>query len=196
MIIMKNKDIFLDFTSLLDVTLIIIFFFVIFSHFENIDNTEKTDAALKEMDAAIAEAELREQEASELADQLAQELELVKESDANNASVLEALIEYSRGANLKLILEAEKLSWTLIVSRENVVIAEIAKGSDVEAELRKLLQKTGYTEKDILLCDLIYNATDPGTASAYRMIFRAIQNVKDTYTHLFISETDLSIGED
>lgn len=196
MIIMRNKDIFLDFTSLLDVTLIIIFFFVIFSHLENIDNTEKTDAALKEMEATIAEAELREQEASELADQLAQELELVKESDANNASVLEALIEYSRGANLKLILEAEKLSWTLIVSRNNEVIAKIAKESDVESELCTVLQKAGYTEQDILLCDLVYNATEPGTASAYRVISKAMQDLKQIYTHLFISETDLSIGED
>ena len=37
---MKNKDIVIDFTSLLDVTLIIIFFFIMFSTFDT-DNEKK-----------------------------------------------------------------------------------------------------------------------------------------------------------
>ena len=194
--LMKRKDIFLDFTSLLDVTLIIIFFFVIFSHIENLENTQKTEAAQKELEAATAETLLREQEASELADKLAQELELIQESDANNASILEALIEYSRGANLKFILEAEKLSWRLLVSRNNELVTVIEKTSDIEAEVYRMIQSLGYTKEDILLCDLVYNATEPGTASAYRVISKALQNVKHTYTKLFISETDVSVGEE
>ena len=40
---MKKKDILLDFTSLLDVTLILIFFFVIFSHLDNVQSTAQIE---------------------------------------------------------------------------------------------------------------------------------------------------------
>ena len=38
---MKKRDVILDFTSLLDVTLIVIFFFVIFSHLDTEDTGQR-----------------------------------------------------------------------------------------------------------------------------------------------------------
>ena len=61
---MKKRDVILDFTSLLDVTLIVIFFFVIFSHLDTEDNRAKTEAKVAELETAIEEAEEREAAAS------------------------------------------------------------------------------------------------------------------------------------
>ena len=58
--IMKKRDVILDFTSLLDVTLIVIFFFVLFSHLDSQENKARTDAKVQELELEIKEAEDRE----------------------------------------------------------------------------------------------------------------------------------------
>ena len=72
---MKKRDVILDFTSLLDVTLIVIFFFVIFSHLDTEDNRAKTEAKVAELETAIEEAEEREASAEELITQLEKEID-------------------------------------------------------------------------------------------------------------------------
>ena len=71
---MKKRDVILDFTSLLDVTLIVIFFFVLFSHLDSQENKARTDAKVQELEVAIQEAEDRESEADALAKQLENEI--------------------------------------------------------------------------------------------------------------------------
>ena len=67
---MKKKDILLDFTSLLDVTLILIFFFVIFSHFDNVQSTAQIEDKESKLESQINDAAERESQAHELKEQL------------------------------------------------------------------------------------------------------------------------------
>ncbi len=191
-----KKNIFLDFTSLLDVTLIIIFFFVIFSHMEGLENAQKTEDKRKEMEAAIADAADREAIAGELAEQLKSELEMVRDEDERGAANLEELMEFAKSGNIKLILEMKDKNWTLKVSREDRVLVKIERGSDVRGLLTKAMQEAGYAADETLLCEFVFDGSLPGTASAYREIRDAVEYAKNDYKYLYCSETDLSVGEE
>jgi len=193
---MNKRDIFLDFTSLLDVTLIVIFFFVIFSHLDSEENKNATEQKLDEMQQAIAEAESKEFEANELIEQLENEIDMVRDSDENEAEILEEMIEYSRSANIKIIVSVNDDGWSARVSYKEEVVAVLDEDSDIEAEITKILDDAGYDENSTIFCDFIYDGSVPKTNKAYRRITKAIDNLTKDYENLFCSKTDLSIGKE
>lgn len=191
---MKKRDLFLDFTSLLDVTLIVIFFFVIFSHLEDVENSEIMDAKMTEMDEAIAIAQASEEAANETEQLLQEEIEIVRASNERQASNVSEILTYARSGNIKLILTMGDEVWTLRVNYQNEMVSEITSDMDVEAKLYEAIEETGYTPEDTIFCDFVFDGSLPGTASVYRRITEAIENVREEYTFFYYSETDLSIG--
>lgn len=193
---MKKKDILLDFTSLLDVTLILIFFFVIFSHFDNVQSTAQIEDKESQLQSQINDAAERESQAQELKEQLEYEIGIVQDADDRAKDNVEEILEFTKGTNLKLILEMQDGKWTLVVSSKNEVISRIAAGDDVEARLADALESADYAYGDTILCDFVYNGSQAGTVSAYRKITKAMESVQEEYKYLYYSETDLSVGEE
>ena len=193
---MKKKDILLDFTSLLDVTLILIFFFVIFSHFDNVQSTAQIEDKESQLQSQINDAAERESQAQELKEQLEYEIGIVQNADDRAKDNVEEILEFTKGTNLKLILEMQDGKWTLVVSSKNEVISRIAAGDDVEARLADALESADYAYGDTILCDFVYNGSQAGTVSAYRKITKAMEAVQEEYKYLYYSETDLSVGEE
>lgn len=101
---MKRRDVILDFTSLLDVTLIVIFFFVIFSNLDSQANKARTDAKVQELDAAVQQAENREANAKELEEQLQKEINAVKESNLHQGSNASEILVFNKDENIKSFL--------------------------------------------------------------------------------------------
>lgn len=193
---MKKKDILLDFTSLLDVTLILIFFFVIFSHFDNVQSTAQIEDKESKLESQINVAAERESQAQELKEQLEYEIGIVQDADDRAKDNVEEILEFTKGTNLKLILEMQDGKWTLVVSSKNEVISRIAAGDDVEARLADALESADYAYGDTILCDFVYNGSQAGTVSAYRKITKAMEAIQEEYKYLYYSETDLSVGEE
>ena len=193
---MKKRDILLDFTSLLDVTLILIFFFVIFSHMDNEQNTAKLESQSVELESKLEEARERESQAAELKEQLKEQLNMAENADDRSKDNVKEIIEFTKGTNLKLILEMQNGKWTLIVSSKNEVISRITASDNVEGMLKDALQNADYSYKDTILCDFVYNGSQAGTVSAYRKITKAMDSIQKQYKYLYYSETDLSVGED
>ena len=193
---MKKKDILLDFTSLLDVTLILIFFFVIFSHFDNVQSTAQIEDKESKLESQINDAAERESQAQELKEQLEYEIGLVQDADDRAKDNVEEILEFTKGTNLKLILEMQDGKWTLVVSSKNEVISRIAAGDDVEARLADSVESADYAYGDTILCDFVYNGSQAGTVSAYRKITKAMEAIQEEYKYLYYSETDLSVGEE
>ena len=191
---MKKKDILLDFTSLLDVTLI--FFFVIFSHFDNVQSTAQIEDKESKLESQINDAAERESQAQELKEQLEYEIGIVQDADDRAQDNVEEILEFTKGTNLKLILEMQDGKWTLVVSSKNEVISRIAAGDDVEARLADALESADYAYGDTILCDFVYNGSQAGTVSAYRKITKAMEAIQEEYKYLYYSETDLSVGEE
>lgn len=193
---MKKRDVILDFTSLLDVTLIVIFFFVIFSHLDTEDNRAKTEAKVAELETAIEEAEEREASAEELITQLEKEIDIVHDSSARQASNIEEMLKYGKSGNIKIILVMQDGGWILRVNCKEEVLTEITSDKDIGAELKTAIIAAGYSEKDTIFCDFVFDGSLPGTASAYRKISKGLDDVEEIYRYLYYSETDLSIGEE
>lgn len=167
----KKKNIILDFTSLLDVTLIIIFFFVVFSHMEAEENKE-------------------------LLNEKTNELESIKEQDNRQQANNEAILEYVQGANIKIILDVEdEEDWIIRILHKGKVISEFKKKDDIGKSIKETLADAGYKDDDTIFCDFVFDGSLPKTASAYKKITKGIREVKEEYRYLYFSETDLSVGE-
>lgn len=191
----KRQDVILDFTSLLDVTLILIFFFVLFSHLDGEEQKNRTQEKLLELDRAVAQAQAETQRAQELADQLAGELETVTAASQRNGANTREILAYGRGETVKLLLNMEGAGWTLRVNRGGSPLATLGKDASLGPELAKLFRQAGYTRESTILCDLVYDGSQPGTASAYKAIRKGLDSLGEDYPFLYISETDFSIKE-
>ena len=193
---MRRKDIILDFTSLLDVVLIILFFFILFSHMEIENNKATVEVQMAEALALADKANSKMQEAEDLVEQLYEEIEFVRQADARRADNAEAVLEFARSQNVKMMLSMRDGSWELNISNKDEILARIPSRSDVGTEIVNALKDAGYTPEDTLFCEFILDGSKAGTASAYRTIDKAIKFVRSTYSNLYYSETDISIVED
>lgn len=191
---MKKRDVILDFTSLLDVTLIVIFFFVLFSHLDSNENKNRTDTKVQELEIAIQNAETREEEANELAKQLESEISIVKEYSDRQASNVSEMLEFNRSENVKIILDMNSDDWSVRVIKDDSAVSIIIGSDDIGVELKKALVDAGYDSTKTIFCDFVFDGCLPGTASAYRKIKQGIEDVSKEYKYFYSSETDLSIG--
>ena len=192
---MKKRDIILDFTPLLDVTLIIIFFFVIFSNLDSQANKARTDAKEKELAEAVQQAESREASAKELEEQLQREIDSLKESDSRRGSNASEILYFKRSDNIKIILDIEDDSWNARVVGKNEIMATITEKDSIGEKLLQVLNDAGYSNDDTVFCDFVFDGSKPGSFSAYRRLKDELSAIQKNYKYLYISETDLSIGE-
>ncbi len=177
---MNNKDIILDFTSLLDVILIILFFFIMFSSMES---DTKTKTAMAEAQAISDEAEYKLAEAEELKAQAEQELAELMDANERQGQDISAIFEFSKGQNFKFLLKPDGKSWTVYVK----------KGDELQTKIEQLVEAAGVSADDTFLCELIYDASLAGSRNSYRVISGVFDRLKVKYTHFFLSETDTSV---
>lgn len=192
---MRKRDIVLDFTSLLDVTLIVIFFFVLFSHLDEQENKARTESKVQELEVAIQEAEDRESEADKLIEQLENEIAIVQDYSERQASNVSEMLEFNRSENIKIILDMDSTKWSVRIIKAENILATIEGKENISNEIKQVLSDAGYDNTKTIFCDLVFDGSLPGTASAYRNITKSIREVSEEYRYMYTSETDLSIGE-
>lgn len=192
---MRKRDIVLDFTSLLDVTLIVIFFFVLFSHLDEQENKARTESKVQELEVAIQEAEDRESEADKLIEQLENEIAIVQDYNERQASNVSEMLEFNRSENIKIILDMDSTKWSVRIIKAENILATIEGKENISNEIKQVLSDVGYDNTKTIFCDLVFDGSLPGTASAYRNITKSIREVSEEYRYMYTSETDLSIGE-
>ena len=200
---MKKRQIILDFTSLLDVIMIILFFFIIFSSLET-DNLKKDlEDKQQQLSAELEEAKAKNDKADELlgeaqkkneqADKRLEEADSAVDRSGENT---DAIMDFSENKNLKLHLDMSgENGWTLKFAKGEEIVKEIPKAdiSIMTDEVRELFKEQGYTADNTILIEFSYDATESGTTSAYLDTMKIINTMKSEYTHLFYSETDVSV---
>lgn len=201
---MNKREIILDFTSLLDVIMIILFFFILFSQLETedaklafqtaeqnaIEREQQAEQALEDAEKLLKEAELKEQQAEEKL----KEADLAGERQGENIA---GIVEFSRNQNITVKLNMTAGSWSLIVCKGDQQVTEIAKDKvNIMAQsFVNALSDIGCGKEDTLLCVYVYDASQAGTASADRDVRRVFDMVKGQYNHFFFSELDTSLFE-
>lgn len=200
---MKKRQINLDFTSLLDVIMIILFFFIIFSSLET-DNLKKDlEDKQQQVSAELEEAKVKNNKADELLSEAQKKNEQVdKRLEEANSAVdrsgdnADAIMDFSENKNLKLHLDMNgENGWTLKFAKGEEIVKEIPKAdiSVMTDEVRELFKEQGYKADNTILIEFSYDATENGTTSAYLDTMKIINTLKNEYEHLFYSETDVSV---
>ena len=200
---MKKRQINLDFTSLLDVIMIILFFFVIFSNLETDSIKKDLEDKQQQVSAKLDEANAKNDKANEAledaekkneqADKRLEEANSAVDRSGDNA---DAIMDFSENKNLKLRLDmGGENGWKLMFAKGDEIIKEIPKAdvSEMTEEVKALFDEQGYTKDNTILIEFSYNAAENGTTAAYLDTMKIINELKNEYEHLFYSETDVSI---
>ena len=190
---MKIREIILDFTSLLDVTMIILFFFVLYSSIDIENASEKAKAAEASYTEMQAENEKEQQEWREKA---SQEWERILTADSNAAANQEALSAYNDGSGLAFNLHEVESSnvWSLSVLSGNKKLNEI--NSDDQYKLKDRLKesiiKAGFESDDVIIATFTYDGSSYGTAKVVPIIENAVINLQREYKGLYFTSINIS----
>ena len=170
--IMKS-NISLDFTSLLDITMIILFFFLINFKFSVDDIKAEADS---QMEAAAAQSEKLEYDKQEFEKEKAEwqrtagtELENIREADKRAADNVEALINFKNGDVIDISLDIkERFEWEMTFSRGTAVMGTISSddGKDVRDWVVTMLNHEGFKSDDVIIGVFKYNKNNYGSRFA------------------------------
>ena len=190
---MKIREVILDFTSLLDVVMIILFFFILYTTFDVEKEAEKAKAA----EASYTEMKVQnEKEQQEWQERASEEWERILSADANAAKNQQALNAYDSGKgitfNLQDVQKGDK--WTLSVLSGNKRIGSISsdESRDLRSRIKELLEKAGYDNDDVIIATLTFDGNDYGTESAVPVIENAIIGIQREYKDLYFTTINTS----
>jgi len=204
---MKIREIILDFTSLLDIFMLILFFFILFSHFEVEEAKETANQALDEaaamsetLEGKLQEADDKIQQAEDKIQQAEDELALLDEINHGKAANLTALLELSQGTVIqsRLLMKDSGDSWTIQLKRlddktkNEIQLVELTEHDDLNQKLCMLLMNQNYQTDDRIPFLFLYDGTQIGSEAAYNTINTAFRQVRQTYPHFYCMQLDIS----
>ncbi|MCH5301178.1 MAG: hypothetical protein J1E56_07655 [Ruminococcus sp.] len=160
---MKRNRISLDFTSLLDITMIILFWFMI--HFQSTAEDEIAKAneqtALAQSYAAELEEDRKafELEKEEWRSEADYEMQQIREADENAAKNAQALMNFQKGLvlNIKLYLES-KDDWKVKIESGTIEKEVSSEEFDnFSNDIIDILEESGLTKDDVIIALYIYD---------------------------------------
>lgn len=210
---MKNKrEIILDFTSLLDVIMLILFFFVIFAQIDSTESMTKIEEIKRQAELQMSKAQAEWEKVNDAEQQLNSELEQLQNSNTLAESIIiNSDSEFDKALRLKLILARNQSDkWILSLEspthrKDEYIYTELGKIDDVrEIDSSKLADaintaiiNNDYSNEDAFICDIMFDSSEPGSNKSKRNLDEAIKILQNDfkYQYLFISVTDLSYME-
>lgn len=193
---MKVREVILDFTSLLDVMMIILFFFILFSKIDVDTATENANKAEASYNSMLEETEKEklenQQEQEEWREKASQEWERLERADENAAKNQEALSAYNEGRGISFNLhDVEKGDiWTLSIIYGNKKLGEISSEEvrDLKEKLKEFINKAGYNTDDVIIGTLTFNGDEYGTEKAVPIVENAIMSIQREYKNLYFTK--------
>ncbi len=190
---MKIREIILDFTSLLDIIMIILFFFILFSNLETqtaIDTAEQKQKEYSEL------AEETKKEQSEWREQADKEWSRIQTIDKNAVENQKALLEFDNGEVISMNLPDIESGddFTLSVTANNKRVAKI-KWTDEEnfrKELTEIFKNCGLDSNKVIISALTYDGYSLGTGKAVPRIEDAVKEIQDEYDNLYFTTINTS----
>ena len=195
---MKMREIILDFTSLLDVMMIILFWFIINSRQqmqEQVNLAEQNAAAAVAMaDEQTAQAMALQEDAENLKLQAEQELASMEQSA--QASNIQAIRDFNQ-ASIKVCLVMMTEGWKIEVYQGDEFLESISDrhSQQLGLGLNDIFQKIGYAPDDTILCVFMFDSSESGTRSAYAEITEAFRLIQLGNKRFYYTEVDTAVIE-
>ncbi|MCM1328517.1 MAG: hypothetical protein NC253_03670 [Ruminococcus sp.] len=192
---MRKPKISLDFTSLLDITMIILFAFLVSFKFSADETQARAEAEIEKANAAAEQLETDrkrfEEEKEEWQKQAEKELEQLRKADKNAADNAEALLNFQNGAVFKIDLEMQSRSnWEITVYNGETPIAEILSenSENLGGEIVTVLDSQGFQRDDVLIGIFLYDPEDIGSATVREDFSPKIKDVSGAYENFYCAE--------
>ena len=192
---MKRRKISLDFTALLDITMIILFFFLI--NFKFSSDEMKAEAAAQIEEAAAQSEQLEadrrqfEEEKAEWQREAEREMEKLREADKNAADNAEALMNFQKGIIFKIDLTMRNRDdWNITVMNGSIVIGEVSSDNctDLKNEIITILDNNGFKKDDVIIAVFMYDLHDNGSGHIPEDFLPQIKDVNGVYEKFYCAE--------
>ena len=196
---MKVREIILDFTSLLDVIMIILFWFILNYQTETTKIRDQAQAAEQAASEAQVIAEEQQAQAEELRQTAQDELDALAGVNERQASILSAMMEYRQGRSLNLTLVNRSSYWYLEVSiGTDEVLGRVYDEDEkrIGLELNRMLNEAGFAPDATIFCVFSYDSSAPGSREAYQSVTRELKNLQLGNNQFSYTETDRAIPEE
>lgn len=195
---MKLKEIILDFTPLLDVVMIILFWFILNYHNQTVKIQEEAKNTMSEAQSISDNAYERQEELDELEKELLEKqddidelLNEIKEVDERKGANIEGLYEFEKGLNLTAkLIKSENGQFKIQIYKGNEInddssCEEMFFEDFTSIKLNEIIKKYGYDLDDAVLFELIYNNEESGSYRIIRDMDNIIDESKKTYKYLY-----------
>lgn len=190
---MKRNRVFLDFTSLLDIIMIILFCFLV--SFKNMADDAKATAAeqIAQYESDKAELDKERSEFELEKEKWKTETDLAGERQGQN---VEEIMNFSNSTNIRAVLkvEQENAGWSLEIYQGDELISQI-EGSDEQKmsdEFSAVISGQGYNTESTLLCEFIYDGGKNGTRIPFLTTEKMFAVLEKKYEHFFYSKINLN----
>ncbi|MDE7302195.1 MAG: biopolymer transporter ExbD [Oscillospiraceae bacterium] len=192
---MKRRKISLDFTALLDITMIILFFFLI--NFKFSSDEAKAEAAAQIEEAAAQSEQLEadrrqfEEEKAEWQKEAEREMEKLREADKNAVDNAEALMNFQKGVLFKIDLKMRNRDdWDITVLNGSTMIGEVSSENcmDLKNEIITILGNNGFKKDDVIIAVFMYDLHDNGSGHIPEDFLPQIKDVNGVYEKFYCAE--------
>ena len=197
----SKREIILDFTPLLDVMMLILFFFILFAN-TNYQNK------IEEAEEAKEEAQSKIDTYNEKIEELEEELNALDSAGNTNGEAIDSLYKYKQDLFLRLKLkkeeksvgEASKKIWNIHVYYDNNeigIINDINEHSIEKCsnEFLKILSDNKFNKDENLICELIINTSEGGSLESYVYTSEILKRIEKDYKYLFVPQTPIDTDE-
>lgn len=197
----SKREIILDFTPLLDVMMLILFFFILFANTNYQNKIEEAEEAKKEAQSKIDTY-------NEKIEELEEELNALDSAGNTNGEAIDSLYKYKQDLFLRLKLkkeeksvgEASKKIWNIHVYYDNTeigIINDINEHSIEKCsnEFLKILSDNKFNKDENLICELIINTSEGGSLESYVYTSEILKRIEKDYKYLFVPQTPIDTDE-
>ena len=190
---MKVREVILDFTSLLDIIMIILFFFILFSNLDAETAVEKSEEIQEQYSSMIEEAE---SEQSKWREEAAAEWERIEKTDKNAVINQQALIDFDKGSMISMNLQQINSGEDFVISitNNNKKVSDVSFRSEtsITEDILKALKLCGLKTDNVTIGVLTYDGYAYGTEKAVPMIEDAVKDIQKEYMNFYFTTINIS----
>lgn len=195
----NKRKVILDFTSLLDVIMLILFFFVIFAQ---IDSSNAVESANNDAQQAIQYANQIMQEANDSqanADAMMADAEQMQ--DYAMAVVSNSTSNFDKAIQLQLDLKLENEKWKIDITEsgkkeilDTIENVRERKPEELAEEFDKFISSYSYSTSDAILINLVYGSDIAGSRKSKEHSDEMIRLLRDKYNYQYLFSTTVDIS--
>lgn len=187
----NKREVILDFTSLLDVIMLILFFFVIFAQIDSsnaVNAVESANQIMQEANDSQANADAMMAEAEQM-------------QDYAMAVVSNSTSDFDKVIQLQLDLKLEKEKWKIDITEsgkkeilDTIENVRERKPDELAEEFDKFVSSYSYSTSDAILINLVYGSDIAGSRKSKEHSDEMIRLLRDKYNYQYLFSTTVDIS--